>query len=68
MKKLSRREQQIIQYTAEGLTSKQIARLLGLEFRTIQVYLANVRKKVGAKNIAHAIYLLSAELKRKEPN
>ena len=57
MKKLSRREIEVIRYTAKGCTAKEIAKLLKLKHRTIEIYIANVKKKLGAKNIAHAIYL-----------
>jgi DNA-binding NarL/FixJ family response regulator len=57
MKPLSRRELQIMQYTAQGCTAKEIAKKIGLEPRTIQAYVINIRKKLAAKNIAHAVYL-----------
>lgn len=57
MQKLTRREIEIITYTAKGHTSKEIAKLIGLQFRTVQAYLANIRKKLRAKNIANAVYL-----------
>ena len=57
MKKLSFREVEIIRHTATGSTAKEIARLVGLEHRTIQAYIVNIRRKLGAKNIAHAVYL-----------
>jgi len=57
MKKLSSREVEIIKHTACGLTAKEIARIMGLERRTIEAYMTNIRKKLGAKNAAHAIYI-----------
>lgn len=57
MKKLSCREIELIQYTARGLTAKEIAKLTGLEPRTIEAYMSNVRKKLQAKNIAHAVFI-----------
>jgi DNA-binding NarL/FixJ family response regulator len=57
MKSLSVREIQIIKYTAKGFTAKEIAKALGLEYRTIEIYVSNIRKKLAAKNIAHAIYI-----------
>ena len=57
MKKLSNREVEIIKYIANGCTAKEIARVVGLEPRTIETYLFKVRKKLCAKNIAHAIYI-----------
>jgi DNA-binding NarL/FixJ family response regulator len=57
MKTLSIREIQVIRFTANGLTAKETAKALGLEYRTIEIYVSNIRKKLAAKNIAHAIYI-----------
>jgi two-component system invasion response regulator UvrY len=57
MNTLSFREVQIIRYTAKGFTAKEIAKALGLEYRTVEVYASNIRKKLAAKNIAHAVYI-----------
>lgn len=57
MHKLNYREIEIINHTACGLTAKEIARKTGLERRTVELYMQNLRKKLGAKNAAHAIYL-----------
>lgn len=59
MKQLSCREMQVIRYSALGHTAKDIAKLTGLEYRTIESYVINIRKKLAAKNIAHAIYIAS---------
>jgi DNA-binding CsgD family transcriptional regulator len=59
MKALSGREVQIIRQTARGYTAKEIAKLIGLEPRTIEVYVGSIRKKLQAKNIAHAVFIAS---------
>ena len=56
-KMLSPRESEIIHYTANGYTAKEIAKLIGLQYRTIEVYVGKIRKKLAAKNIAHAVYI-----------
>jgi DNA-binding CsgD family transcriptional regulator len=61
MKKLSAREIQIIKYTAKGYTAKKIAKIIGLGHRTIEIYISNMRRKLGAKNIANAIYIASLQ-------
>ncbi len=58
MKKLSCREVEIINHIASGFTAKEIGKKIGLEHRTIETYLTNIKKKLGAKNSAHAIYLV----------
>jgi DNA-binding NarL/FixJ family response regulator len=55
MNTLSVREVQIIKYTAKGFTAKEIAKTLGLAYRTVEVYASNIRKKLAARNIAHAV-------------
>ena len=57
MKILNNRELQIITFKAQGLTAKEIARLIGLEHRTIEIYISRLIKKLEAKNIANAIYI-----------
>jgi DNA-binding NarL/FixJ family response regulator len=59
MRNLSFREVQVINYTAKGCTAKEVARLTGLEPRTVETYVSNIRKKLQAKNIAHAVYIAS---------
>lgn len=54
---LNERESEIMTYKAHGLTAKEIARQLGLEYRTIEVYFGHIKKKLGARNTAHCIYL-----------
>jgi LuxR family transcriptional activator of conjugal transfer of Ti plasmids len=54
---LSNREIQIIQYKAQGFTAKEISKKIGLEYRTIEIYMSNIRRKLEAKNMVHAIYI-----------
>lgn len=61
MKMLSGREIEIIRHSASGYTAKEIARLMGLEHRTIEIYVVNIRRKLLARNIAHAVYIASRE-------
>lgn len=54
---LNERESMIMSYKAQGFTSKEIAKILNLEFRTIDTYFGHIKKKLRARNTAHAIYL-----------
>lgn len=47
---LTRRERQVAQMLAEGLTSKEIARRLEISPRTVEVYRAKLMDKFGARN------------------
>lgn len=55
--KLNHREIELMTYIANGKTAKEIARLTGLEHRTVETYMISIRKKLAAKNIAHAVYI-----------
>jgi DNA-binding NarL/FixJ family response regulator len=57
MNKLSYREIEIMNHIACGFTAKEIARKTGLEHRTVEIYMSNIRKKLSAKNVAHAVYI-----------
>ncbi len=59
MKSLNEKEIEVIRYIAMGCTAKEIGKYMGLEFRTIEVYVGKLKRKLAARNIAHAIYLAS---------
>ena len=52
---VSPRELQCLRLTADGLTSDDIARRLGLSVHTANQYLANVAEKLNAANRVHAV-------------
>ena len=54
---LSYREIQIIEFTSTGLTAKEIARKLNIGYRTVEKYSQNIRKKLNARNMTHAVFL-----------
>lgn len=49
---LSPREREILVLATKGMTSKEIARQLGISFRTVENHRANVIEKMQARNIA----------------
>ena len=49
---LSVRERQVVMMMAEGQTSKEMARHLGLSYRTVEIYRARLLKKFGVSNAA----------------
>jgi FixJ family two-component response regulator len=49
---LTRREQQVLERLAAGVSNKEAARQLGLSARTVEGHRANIMKKVGVKNAA----------------
>ena len=47
---LSHREKEVLAYLAQGLTNKEMARLMGISFRTVEMHRARLLKKVGASS------------------
>jgi FixJ family two-component response regulator len=55
--RLSTREKEIMTLAASGLTSKEIARQLGISPRTVEVHRTHVMHKMGAANLAELVHL-----------
>ena len=53
--RLSPREQEVMALTVSGLTSKEIAREMGLSPRTVEVHRTHVMHKMGAANLAELV-------------
>jgi DNA-binding CsgD family transcriptional regulator len=52
---LTPREKQVLQLSAEGLTSSEIAEKLGMSARTVNQHVDNVADKLGTRNRAHTV-------------
>lgn len=52
---LTKREREVLQLSAEGLTSQEIAKRLGMSPRTVNQHVDNVADKLGTKNRAHTV-------------
>lgn len=48
--KLSKREKECLEWTSVGKTSYEISRILGVSENTINNYIANAMRKIGAVN------------------
>jgi DNA-binding CsgD family transcriptional regulator len=55
---LSPREREVVSYLAQGLSSKQIARLLTLSPRTVEMHRARLLQKLGVRSTAQLLALL----------
>ncbi|MDO8943921.1 MAG: LuxR C-terminal-related transcriptional regulator, partial [Desulfobacterales bacterium] len=51
---LSRREHEVFHHTVEGLTSKQVARRLGITHRTVDAHRGNILRKLGINRLSDA--------------
>lgn len=49
---LTRREREVMSLLGEGKTSKEIARVLNLSFRTVEVHRGRLMRKFGVRNTA----------------
>lgn len=63
--RLTRRQLEILELIAEGLTSKEIAERLGMSFRTVDTHRARIMERLQVKTLAELLRLqLSLELKK----
>jgi len=53
--KLTTREQVILSYLAQGKTSKEIAKILNISFRTVEAHRRNMKTKLGIHSLAKLI-------------
>ncbi len=62
MSKLTQREATIAQHLCiHGNTSKEIARVIGGSYRTVEVHRASILRKLGAKTSAQAGWMLALQ-------
>lgn len=54
---LTHREREVLRHVVGGETNKQIAALLGLSYRTVEVHRRHIMEKVGARNAADLVRL-----------
>lgn len=54
---LTAREKEILEQVIDGKTSKEIARVLGISDKTVDVHRTNIMRKVGAASVAELVKL-----------
>ena len=59
---LSPREKECIFHSTSGKTAKEVARLVNLSPRTVEVHLANAKRKLGCRNFKELTYKFSSTL------
>jgi DNA-binding NarL/FixJ family response regulator len=55
---LTRREDQILDHVAQGLTNKEIARSLNISEKTVKHYMTNIMQKLQVRNRVEAVLAL----------
>lgn len=56
--RLNRREQEVLEYAAKGLSNKEIAAALGLTLATVKNYMSRVLQKLNVRSRSEAVALL----------
>jgi two-component system response regulator FixJ len=56
---LTRQERVVLKQIIMGASSKEAGRILGISPRTVEFHRAHIRKKLGAKNTAHLVRIVS---------
>lgn len=61
MTRLTQRETQVMQMTADGLSARDIAAELGISHRTVEIHRKTAIAALGGKNATHAAVLFDRE-------
>lgn len=54
---LTVREQQVLEFVAQGLSAKEVAQEIDIAPRTVERHIENVRLKIRARNRTHMVSL-----------
>lgn len=58
---LTARELQVIRLLAEGHTTTEAGKILGITYATARTHAARVRAKINARTVAQAVHILHQE-------
>lgn len=56
---LTKREYECLELVLKGYTSKKIAHVLGISYRTVEEYISNIKQKMGVKTKAELCMIIS---------
>lgn len=62
---LTAREREVLEHAAKGLHAKEIAAVLGISPRTVEVHKSRLMEKLGARNLAELVRLALGADKRR---
>jgi DNA-binding CsgD family transcriptional regulator len=63
---LTEREREVLEHAAKGLHAKEIAALLGISPRTVEVHKIRIMEKLGVRNIGELVRFALAAQPREE--
>lgn len=63
---LTEREREVLEHAAKGLHAKEIAALLGISPRTVEVHKTRIMEKLGVRNIGELVRFAVAAQSREE--
>jgi LuxR family transcriptional regulator len=55
--RMTRREMEVLNYLADGLTSNEISKILKISNHTVDWYMNGIQDKLNAKNRQHVVAL-----------
>jgi len=58
---LTERQEDILFLLSEGSSSKEIARRLGVSYRTVEHQIEAIKRRLGARNVTHAVAIAVAQ-------
>ena len=56
---LTKRQEEVLELVKKGMTMAQIAETLHISTRTAEKHYINIKNKLGAINMAHAVWVYS---------
>ena len=59
--RLTTRETQVLQHLANGLSSREVAKKLGISYHTVKSHRKSIQQRLGAITFVHAISIAMAE-------
>jgi DNA-binding NarL/FixJ family response regulator len=62
---LTRREQEVARYVAQGLTNPQIARALGISFSTVKDHVHNILRQLGLQSRQELVAVVVRAMERR---
>lgn len=55
-KNLSPQEKKVLEHISNGLSDKEIAKIMGISYRTVNGYVTRINMKFNTTNRAHSVF------------